>query len=100
MFAVEPLQQAQHFFGRLAVEVAGGLVAYQQGGSETMARAIGDALLLPAGEFDRLVRGTVAQADQFERDSGMAAGARAADSVVSSSGSSTFCCAESIGIRL
>jgi hypothetical protein len=38
--AVELLQQAQDLVGGLAVEVAGGLVADQQRGSETSARAI------------------------------------------------------------
>ena len=59
---------AEHFLGRLAVEVAGGLVADQQ-------RRVGDdrardrdALLLAARELGRLVARAVGQADQLQRD--------------------------------
>src|SRR5690348_8899287 len=48
VLAVEPLQQRQHFFRRLAVEVAGRLVADQQGRIGNDRARNGDALLLAA----------------------------------------------------
>ena len=59
----------------------------------------GDALLLAAGHLARIVLGAVGQADDLERGLDMRR-ARLRSSLVSSSGSSTFCAAVSIGIRL
>ena len=81
VFLVEQLQQAQHFFGGVAVKVAGGFVADQEGRVGNNRACNRDALLLAAGEFVGAVRS-------------------AAPTLVSSSGSSTFFCAVSVGMRL
>ena len=70
--AVEQLQQAQDFLGRMAVEVAGRLVADQQGRVGDDRARDRHALLLAAGEFVRAVRAAVGQADQLQRDLGVA----------------------------
>ena len=73
---VEPLEQVEDLVGRLAVEVAGGLVGEQQ-------RRVGDdrardrdALLLAARELARVVVEAVAEPDDLERESARARGAR------------------------
>ncbi|KAG1081628.1 hypothetical protein G6F40_015417 [Rhizopus arrhizus] len=68
VLAVELLQQAQDLFGGLAVEVAGGFVADQEGGVGDDRAGNRHALLLAAGQFIRAVAAAVGQADQGQRD--------------------------------
>src|SRR5690606_15330707 len=63
VFAVEQLQQAQHFFGALAVEVAGGLVADQEGRVRDDRPGNPHALLLAAGPLVGAMVATVGAAD-------------------------------------
>ena len=99
VLAVQHLQQVQHLVGGLAVEVAGRLVADQQGRIGDQRAGDGDALRLAAGQFAGLVLGAVGEADQGQRRLALALRC-APDRWVSSSGSSTLRCALSIGIRL
>src|SRR5690606_12627148 len=57
VLAVEHLQQAQDLVGGLAVEVAGGFVADQQGGVGDQGAGDRHALFLAAGKFVGLVAG-------------------------------------------
>mmetsp|Transcript_67299 Transcript_67299/g.186139 ORF Transcript_67299/g.186139 Transcript_67299/m.186139 type:complete len:242 (-) Transcript_67299:1016-1741(-) len=68
MLAVEGLQQGQHVLGGLAVQVTGGLVADQQHRVADDGPRDGHPLLLAAGQLGRLVRRTVGQAHQLQRD--------------------------------
>ena len=77
VLAVERLQQAQDLLGRLPVQVAGGLVADQQGRVGDDGAGDGHALLLAAGQFVRAVLRAVAQADQLQCDFGIALALRA-----------------------
>src|SRR5690606_22475892 len=70
VFAVEHLQQAEDLVGGLAVEVAGGLVADQQGGVGDQGAGDRHALLLAAGELAGLVPGALGQTDQAQRHLG------------------------------
>ena len=100
VLAVEVLQQAQDLLGGLAVEVAGGLVADQQGRVGDDGAGDGDALLLAAGELGRFVLLAVGEAHQRQRRARRSLRARRRTRWVSSSGSSTLRSAESVGIRL
>src|SRR4249919_3427312 len=64
--AVEHLQQAQDFLGRMPVEVAGGFVADQQGRVGHDRARDGHALLLATGEFRRAMLAAILQAHQFQ----------------------------------
>ena len=97
--AVEDLQDRQDLVGRCAVEVAGRLVAEQELRIGDDRAGDGDALLLAARHFTRIVLGPVGEADDLSAVSTCSARSLRA-SLVSSSGSSTFCAAVSIGIRL
>ena len=66
-FLVEPLQQRQHFAGRLGVEIAGRLVGQQQRRVGDDRAGDGDALFLPARQLARVVLLAVAEADDAER---------------------------------
>ena len=68
--AIELLQQRQHFRGRLAVEVAGGLIAHQQRRVRHDGARDGHALLLAAGQFAGLCTARSASADELQRDVG------------------------------
>ncbi len=68
VLAVELLQQAEHVLGRLAIQIAGGLVADQQGGIGDDRAGDRHALLLTAGQLAGLVRGAVGQPHQLQRD--------------------------------
>ena len=59
-----------------------------------------DALLLAARHFARVVLGAIGKTDDVQRGLDVLRAAPCASSLVSSSGSSTFCAADSIGIRL
>ena len=84
----------------LAIEVAGRLVAEQQRRIGDDRARDADALLLAARELPRVVLRAIGEADDLERDRRRACGARAFDSLVSSSGSSTLRSAVSTGSRL
>ena len=97
---VELLEQVEDLVGALAVEIAGRLV-----GDDDL--RVGDdgardrhALLLAAGELARVVVDAVLEADHARARSARACLRSAPDSLVSSSGSSTFSSAVSTGIRL
>src|SRR5215472_16993210 len=66
--AVEHLQQSQDLVGRLAVEVAGRLVAHQQLRVRHQRAGDGDPLLLAAGQLARLVLGAVGEPHHLERN--------------------------------
>src|SRR6476661_319339 len=66
--AIEHLQQLQDLLGRVPVEVAGRLVADEEGRVGHDRARDRHALLLAAGQFVGLVRAAIGQADQLQRD--------------------------------
>ena len=60
-------EQSQHLVGRSAVEIAGRLVRQDQLRVADDRARDSDSLLLPAGQLLRPVRGTISEADEFER---------------------------------
>src|SRR6185436_3421556 len=66
LLRVQRLQQIQDLIARLAVEVAGGLVAQQERGIGNDRARDADALFLAARQLTRLVLGALAQADEAE----------------------------------
>src|SRR5438477_4978845 len=67
VFVVEPLQQGEHFAGRLCVEIASRLVGEQERRVGDYGARDGHSLLLPAGELARVVLLAVAEGDDPER---------------------------------
>ena len=100
VLAVERLQQVEDLVARLAIEIAGRLVAEQQRRVGDDRARDADALLLAAGQLPRIVVRAVAEPDDRRARSGRGACARPTTSFVSSSGSSTFRAAVSTGSRL
>ena len=96
----ERLQQVQDLVGALAVEVAGGLVAEQEGGVGHDGARDGHALLLPARQLARLVRMRGRPGPPRESAVSTCCCRSALESGVRSSGSSTLRKAESTGSRL
>src|SRR5207247_8310545 len=66
-FLVQPLEQREHLFGGLAIEVTGRLVRHEDRRVGRDGARDGDTLLLAAGELPRKVVHAVLQADQRER---------------------------------
>ena len=85
--------------GAIAVEVAGGLVGDDERRVGDDGAGDGDALLLAAGEFERIVLHAVGRPTSASAASACSRRSRRG-SAVSSSGSSTFSNAVSTGIRL
>ena len=77
---VERREEVEDLAGRLAVEVAGRLVAEEERRVVDDRARDADALLLAAGELRRVVVGAVGEADELERriDVLLALGAREA----------------------
>ena len=71
--AVQLPEQREDVDRRLAVEVAGRLIANEQGRIGDEGARDRDALLLSAGELARLVLGAVLESDELEGDAGVAA---------------------------
>ncbi len=70
--AIELLQQAQDLFGVVAVEIAGGFVADQEGRVGDDRAGDRHALLLAAGQLAGAVVGAIGQAHQGQCDFGIA----------------------------
>src|SRR6185437_278826 len=68
VLAIESLQQRQHFFRRLTIQITRWLVAHQQGWIGNDRARDRHALLLTAGEFARLVRSAVGEPYQLQRN--------------------------------
>ena len=68
VLAVERLQQVEDLVARLAIEVAGRLVAEQQRRVGDDGAGDADALLLAARELPRVVLRAVGEADHLQRD--------------------------------
>ena len=100
LLLVQRLQQVEDLIAGLAVEVAGRLVAQQQRRIGDDRARDADALLLTAGQLARLVLGAVAQSPPGSSAAPTRLRRSAADSEVSSSGSSTLRSAVSTGSRL
>src|SRR5467141_2218235 len=64
---VQPLEQREHLFGGLTIEVARRLVRHEDGGVGREGARDGHALLLAARELPRIMVYPVLQADQRER---------------------------------
>ena len=73
VLAIEDLQEIEDLFGVVAVEVAGGLVAHQDGRIGDDGPGDGHTLLLPAGQLTGLVLRAVIEADDGQRRLGVAA---------------------------
>ncbi len=76
LLAVHHLQQVEDLLRRVPVEIAGGLVAYQERGIGDQGPRDRHALLLPARELRRLVRTPVTQAHQVQRRADIGAALR------------------------
>src|SRR5437867_889605 len=75
---VEPVEQLEDLLGRLAVEVAGGLVGEQHRGVAHDRARDRHALLLAARELARVVVHAIGEPDQLEREQGALAALLAA----------------------
>ena len=74
VLAVELLDEVHDGVGVFGIEIAGGLVAPDDGGLIDEGAGDGDALALAAGELGGLVLGPVAQLHEVERGFGFLAG--------------------------
>ena len=100
VLAVQRLQQVEDFVARLAIEIAGRLVAQQQRRVRHDRAGDADALFLAARQLAGIVLRRGRRGRPPTAPSARGASRSADDSFVSSSGSSTFRAAVSTGSRL